>query len=204
MNATIKIVQEKNIAIYKDKKSRFIGIVLPVFSEKEAHQEWFEIKKTYHDADHFPYAYILGLNKEILFSSDDGEPSGTGGKPILHELLAFDVTFTMLVVVRYFGGIKLGTSGLKNAFKTTAHQTLLGATIVTKKPAKKLILDVVYEKQHMVFSYANKFHLPIEQLMQSNTNVQLGLLVPLNLVDQTFNYLSKLGNCHTDDFVYFL
>jgi uncharacterized YigZ family protein len=204
MKKFVKILDQQASAIYREKNSRFIAFVFPVFTEEMARQRHEEIKKSHHDADHFPYGYILGLNKEIQRSSDDGEPSGTAGKPILNELLSFDVTYTMLVVVRYFGGTKLGTSGLKEAFKTAAHLSLQNAKIVEKQPARKLIVTVPYEHQHLVYTYASKNHFSIEESQSNKTNVKFSIMVPLSLVELAQNSLSMLGTCLQDDDLFFI
>ena len=91
-----------------------------------------DVKKKYYDARHHCYAYILGANKDAYRMNDDGEPSGTAGRPIHGQLLSKDLTDTLIIVIRYFGGIKLGVSGLINAYKTAAKDALDNNTIVEK------------------------------------------------------------------------
>ncbi|MCK9338772.1 MAG: YigZ family protein [Bacteroidales bacterium] len=118
--------------IYREKGSKFIALAFPVVSENEVKDHIVEIKKQYYDARHHCYAYILGANKEAYRMNDDGEPSGTAGRPIYGQLLSKNVTNTLIVVIRYFGGIKLGVSGLINAYKTAAKDALEANTIVEK------------------------------------------------------------------------
>ena len=118
--------------IYKEKGSKFIALAYPVKTEEDVKQHVAEIKKKYYDARHHCYAYILGPNKDAYRLNDDGEPSGTAGRPIHGQLLSKDVTDTLIVVVRYFGGIKLGVSGLINAYKTAAKDALDNNTIVER------------------------------------------------------------------------
>lgn len=118
--------------IYREKGSKFIALAFPVVSENEVKNHIVEIKKQYYDARHHCYAYILGANKEAYRMNDDGEPSGTAGRPIYGQLLSKNVTNTLIVVIRYFGGIKLGVSGLINAYKTAAKDALEANTIVEK------------------------------------------------------------------------
>ncbi|HPT52168.1 MAG TPA: YigZ family protein [Bacteroidales bacterium] len=118
--------------IYREKGSKFIALAFPVVSENEVKNHIVEIKKQYYDARHHCYAYILGANKEAYRMNDDGEPSGTAGRPIYGQLLSKNVTNILIVVIRYFGGIKLGVSGLINAYKTAAKDALEANTIVEK------------------------------------------------------------------------
>jgi uncharacterized YigZ family protein len=118
--------------LYKEKGSKFIASAFTVMSEDEAKAAITEIRKKYFDARHHCYAYMIGPDKKIFRASDDGEPSGTAGKPILNQILSKDVTNVCVVVTRYFGGIKLGTSGLINAYKTASREALDNAQIVEK------------------------------------------------------------------------
>ena len=118
--------------IYREKGSKFIALAYPVKTEEDVKQHVAEVKKKYYDARHHCYAYILGPNKDAYRLNDDGEPSGTAGRPIHGQLLSKDVTDTLIIVVRYFGGIKLGVSGLLNAYKTAAKDALDNNTIVER------------------------------------------------------------------------
>lgn len=117
---------------FKDRGSKFIALAVPVLSEEEVKLKLDEIKKEYHDARHHCYAYILGLDKSAHRYNDDGEPSGTAGRPIFGQLQSFDMTNVLIVVVRYFGGTKLGVPGLINAYKTAAKEALNNANIIKK------------------------------------------------------------------------
>lgn len=111
------------------KKSRFIAIAYPVFDESDIQTVFTECKKEYPNANHYTYAYILGDNENIQKASDDGEPTRTAGFPILEVLLNNKMTNVIIVVVRYFGGIKLGTGGLIRAYASSASSVL---NLVTK------------------------------------------------------------------------
>ena len=110
--------------LYKEKGSKFIAIAFPVYTEDEVKDQLAMIRKEFYDARHHCYAYILGIDKNISKSNDDGEPSGTAGKPILNQILSKGLTNTCVVVVRYFGGTKLGVSGLVTAYKTAARDAI--------------------------------------------------------------------------------
>ncbi len=118
--------------LYKEKGSKFLAFAFPVRTTEEVKGHLERLRKEYYDARHHCYAYILGATKEAWRANDDGEPSGTGGRPIYGQLLSADLTDTLIVVVRYFGGILLGASGLANAYKTAARDAIDHATIVER------------------------------------------------------------------------
>ncbi len=154
---TYKTIAEVSEGIYREKGSKFIAIAIPVESELEIKNKISEIKKQYFDARHHCYAYILGYNKEAYRINDDGEPSGTAGKPIHGQLLSKDLTNILVVVVRYFGGVKLGVSGLITAYKEATKSALESASIVEKTVNETYIVYVNYE-------YLNK----VMQLLKSD------------------------------------
>lgn len=115
---------------FRDHASKFIGFLYPVRSEEEIKLLLSELKKQFYDATHHCYAYRLGPKGEIFRANDDGEPSGTAGKPILNQLLSAEVTNILAVVVRYYGGTKLGVPGLINAYKEATKEALSAATFI--------------------------------------------------------------------------
>lgn len=117
-----------------EKKSRFIAHVMPISSEDEANKYIEEIKKQYWDARHNCYAYQLGERNQIQRYSDDGEPGGTAGMPILDVLRGRDIKDTIIVVTRYFGGTLLGTGGLVRAYSSSAKEGLISAGLIEKTP----------------------------------------------------------------------
>ena len=114
---------------YSEKRSKFLAYAFPVQNEQEVKERLAEIQKKHWDARHHCYAYILGAHKDAYRLNDNGEPAGTAGRPIYGQLLSKDVTNTLVIVVRYFGGIKLGVSGLQNAYKVAAREALDAAVI---------------------------------------------------------------------------
>ena len=129
---TYTTLEQAGEGLYKEKGSKFIASAFVVESEDEVKAALVESKKKYHDARHHCYAYIIGADKSISRSNDDGEPAGTAGKPILNQILSKNVTNTCVIVVRYFGGTKLGVSGLINAYKTASREALDNAGTVNK------------------------------------------------------------------------
>ncbi len=142
---TYKTLQHESQGIYTEKGSKFIAFALPVTSEEEIKGKLAEIKKKYYDARHHCYAYILGPDKAVFRMNDDGEPSSTAGRPIYGQLLSHDITNVLIVVVRYFGGTKLGVPGLINAYRTAAKDAIEANTIIEKT------IDETYEIR---FDYA--------------------------------------------------
>jgi len=128
-----KTIVSKSEGFYKEKGSKFLSFAAPVTNEEEIKEILEKLRKEFHDAHHVCFAYILGFDKSGIRMNDDGEPSGTGGRPIYGQLQSFDLTNTLVAVVRYFGGTKLGVSGLINAYKTAAQDALTNAEIVTLK-----------------------------------------------------------------------
>lgn len=126
---TIKMPAE---GLYKEKGSKFIALAYPVDTEEEIKSLLAEIRTEYYDARHHCYAYRLGADKKRFRTNDDGEPSSTAGKPILGQILSADLTNILIVVVRYFGGIKLGVSGLIQAYKEAAADAIAHADIIEK------------------------------------------------------------------------
>lgn len=118
--------------IYTEKRSKFIAIALPVRTVDEVKALLEEYQKKYYDARHVCYAYMLGPQRKDFRANDNGEPSGTAGKPILGQINSNELTDILIIVVRYFGGIKLGTSGLIVAYKAAAAEALAAAEVVEK------------------------------------------------------------------------
>ncbi len=136
---TYNTITEQSEGLYKDKGSKFIAFAVPVISEEQAKEHLQELKKKYYDARHHCYAYALGPMRDAFRINDDGEPSGTAGKPIYGQILSHDLTNVLIVVIRYFGGVKLGVRGLINAYKAAAQDALNNNTIEEK------IIKEVYE-----------------------------------------------------------
>ena len=127
-----------------EKKSRFIAAAAPVRSEEEALQFIESVRKRYWDARHHCYAYVIGERGELQRCSDDGEPGGTAGKPILEVITGEEIRNVVLVVTRYFGGTLLGTGGLVRAYSSAAKEGLASSVIITKIPGVKLHIGTDY------------------------------------------------------------
>ena len=144
MKAEYRTVYEGGEGEVVEKKSRFIAAVAPVRSEEEALKFIESVRKRYWDARHHCYAYVIGERGELQRCSDDGEPGGTAGKPILEVITGEEIRNVVLVVTRYFGGTLLGTGGLVRAYSSAAKEGLASSVIITKIPGVKLHIGTDY------------------------------------------------------------
>lgn len=131
-NDVYKTIASPAEGLYVEKRSKFIAIALPVTTIEEIKSHIEILQKKYYDARHVCYAYMLGHERKDFRANDNGEPSGTAGKPILGQINSNELTDILIVVVRYFGGIKLGTSGLIVAYKAAAAEAIAHAAIIEK------------------------------------------------------------------------
>ena len=138
-------ISAKSKGIYKEKGSKFIAFAYPVFSEEEFKACIQELKKEFHDARHHCYAFRFGVKKDVYRYSDDGEPSSTAGKPIFGQIQSFDLTNIGIIVVRYFGGTKLGVGGLIHAYREAAKDAIENAQIIERTVDDFFSLNFGYE-----------------------------------------------------------
>ncbi len=146
---TIKNISSAEIKI---SKSKFISQAFPIKSQSEVSGHLNDVKKKYYDASHHPYAYRIGIQKNNFKMSDDGEPSGSSGKPILEVIDKYNITDTLLIVTRYFGGTKLGVGGLRRAMSEAAELCLSNAVIVEKLITEKLELEFDYKFMNVIMN----------------------------------------------------
>lgn len=164
---TIEVAQGD--ALFKEKGSKFIGYVFPVKNEEEVKIHIEELKKKHHSARHWCYAWQLGVEEKSYRVNDDGEPNNSAGNPIYGQILSKDLTNVLVVVVRYFGGTKLGVGGLINAYKTTAKLILDEAVIVEKTVNVSFQLTFEYQDMDKVMRIIKENNLEIlEQKMNLN------------------------------------
>jgi uncharacterized YigZ family protein len=150
MEDTYKTISGPSEGLFKEKGSKFISFAYPVTSEDEIREILQHLKKEHHSARHHCYAWRLGHEKLQFRANDDGEPSSTAGKPILGQIQSFDLTNILIVVVRYFGGILLGVSGLINAYRNAALDAINQAEIVEKLVEQQLLIEFGYEGMNEV------------------------------------------------------
>lgn len=129
---------------YSEKRSKFLAFAFHVTSEEEVKQYVAEFRKKYYDARHVCWAYMLGADRTDFRANDDGEPSSTAGKPILGQINKNELTDILIIVVRYYGGVNLGTSGLIVAYRTAAAEAIANAEIVSQFVEEEVIFDFPY------------------------------------------------------------
>ncbi len=140
-----KSIAAPSEGLFKDNGSRFIALAYPVETEEEVKEIVASLRKEYHDARHHCYAYRIGLKGDVWRASDDGEPSGSAGRPILGQIDSLELSDVLVVVVRYFGGIKLGIPGLIRAYKTSTADALSAATVVPKIAGRNYRISFDYQ-----------------------------------------------------------
>ena len=164
MKDTYKTISKPSEEVlFKEKNSKFFGYVFPVNTEEEAKIHIEELKKKHHQARHWCYAWQTGKeDNEIHFrANDDGEPSNSAGMPIYGQIQSFDVTDILVVVVRYFGGVKLGVGGLIQAYKTAAQMALENSRIVERTVNKNFIIKFGYPEMNIVMRLIKENNLQI-------------------------------------------
>lgn len=162
---TYKTIELPSSGIYKEKGSKFLSFAFPVKNETEIKSTLEQIKKEYFDARHHCFAYVIGYDKSGWRINDDGEPSGTAGRPIYGQIQSFDLTNVLIVVVRYFGGIKLGVGGLITAYKVASQDALNNAKIVERTINEIYRLEFTYEQVNEAMKLVKEFGL---QILESN------------------------------------
>ncbi|MFW5831526.1 MAG: YigZ family protein [Prolixibacteraceae bacterium] len=161
MKDTYKTIDKPAEGYFKDKGSKFYAFAVPVQNENEIKEAIAGLKKQHHSARHHCYAWRLGTEDIIYRANDDGEPPSTAGKPVLGQLLNFDLTNIIVVVVRYFGGTLLGTGGLINAYRKAAADAIKNAEIKTKIVEQHFQLSYSYKQMNDVMSVLKQENLNI-------------------------------------------
>lgn len=202
MEDTYKTISEKAEGIFKDKGSKFLAFAYPVYTADEIKEIIASLKKQYHDARHHCFAYRLGTEKELYRMNDDGEPSGTAGKPIYGQILSDDLTNILIVVVRYFGGTLLGTGGLINAYRAAAAEALNNARIIIRiveniytvnfdyadmSKVMRIIREENLEQLHPVFDQRCEISLKIRQSETERISNRLETIHSLKIIKQENN-----------------
>ncbi len=191
---TFKSISAPSEGLFKDNGSRFIAHAYPVESEEEIRSIIALLKKEYHDARHHCFAYRLGYRREIFRANDDGEPSSSAGKPILGQIDSFGLSDILVVVVRYFGGIKLGIPGLIRAYRTAAADALSHADIICKTATVRYRLTFGYMNMNNVMKILKDLSLPVSN-QDFGMSCTLETDVRLTLAETFENMLEKTGGC---------
>lgn len=174
---------------YKEKGSKFLAFAYPVKTQEDIKNHLDNLKKKYYDARHHCYAYMLGYSKEVFRANDDGEPSSTSGKPILGQILSADISDVLIVVVRYFGGKKLGASGLIQAYKTAAMMAIENAKIVSHTLQKVLRVSCEFAEVDKVMRWVKTAELTVLNQEYTAESVTITLRVRNKLLNQTMTQL---------------
>ena len=171
--------------------SRFIADAIPITTEKEITESLTRIRKEFHAATHHCWAWRMGVDQPQSRSSDDGEPSGTAGRPILTALERHDITNTLIIVTRYFGGTKLGTGGLARAYAEAAEEVLRGATIVTNKIMTQFRVTLPYDFLPRVKTLIYKEGSIIEETFDDSARLLVS--IPRHEVDRVKSAITDIS-----------
>lgn len=175
INDTYKTITAASEEIlFKEKNSKFFGYAFPVTSEEEIKEILDQLKKEHFSARHWCYAYQIGTEKIQYRANDDGEPNNSAGMPIYGQIQSFEVTNILIVVVRYFGGVKLGVGGLISAYKTAAQMAMENATIIEKTIDKHFIISFGYAHMNKVMRIIKEKNLQIvSQKMEMDCEIEI-------------------------------
>lgn len=187
---TYKTISKPSIGeLFKDKNSKFIGYAFPVENEDQIKTHIEEVKKEHYSARHWCYAYQLGTETTTFRANDDGEPNNSAGMPIYGQIQSFEVTNVLVIVVRYYGGVKLGVGGLINAYKTGAQFALEASEIVEKTINKQFILKFEYKNMSKVMRILKE-----NQIEILNQTLELDCLLEISVRKGNASKIFELFN----------
>lgn len=179
--------------LYKEKGSKFISLAFPVHDEEEVKNHLEDIKKKFYDARHHCFAYRLGKDGEIFRANDAGEPNHSAGDPILGQIRSANLTNILIVVVRYFGGTKLGVGGLINAYKTAAAEALADSKIITETAVRSISVEFDYLMMNDVMKLIKEYEAAIKGQEFGNT-CKIRLTIRLRQAEELMAKLTALEN----------
>jgi uncharacterized YigZ family protein len=186
-------IQSNAEALFKVKGSKFFAFAFPVSGEEEIKTHLHSLRKKYFDATHHCYAYMLGPEKKLFRAVDDGEPAHSAGTPILNQIKSKGLTNVLVVVVRYFGGTKLGVSGLVQAYKQAAEEALLAADKIEIEITSEIKVEFEYEAQPEIMRLIKEFNLMLIHQRYS-TNGEMILRYPIRDEERLLTKLELLIN----------
>ncbi|MBQ8499998.1 MAG: YigZ family protein [Bacteroidales bacterium] len=193
-----KSIAAESKGLFKDNGSRFIAHAFPVETEEEVKEIVAALKKEYYDARHHVYAYRLGYKGDRFRANDDGEPSGSSGRPVLGQIDSKGLSDILVVVVRYFGGIKLGIPGLIRAYKTSTADALENAEIIEKTASKMFRIHFGYMSMNSVMKVMKDMNL--EQKNQKfDMECSIDTSVRLSLVESFLERMNDVEGCRTEE-----
>ncbi len=177
---------------YTEKRSKFLAFAHHVTNVDEVKEVVAEYRKKYYDARHVCYAYMLGAERIVFRANDDGEPSSTAGKPILGQINSNELTDILIVVVRYYGGVNLGTSGLIVAYREAAADAIAHATVEQRQVEEEVVYDFPYVMMNQVMKVVKDMNPRIIAQTYDNT-CQIRLGIRKSLAEQLRSRLEKLS-----------
>ena len=192
MSDTYLTIQDKSEGIYTEKRSKFLAFAHPVETIDEIKDLLTDYKKKYYDARHVCYAYMLGPERTDFRANDDGEPSSTAGKPILGQINSRELTNILVVVIRYFGGVKLGTSGLIVAYREAAAEALSAATVIEKTIEETVTFSFPYVMMNSVMRVVKELNPRIVEQKYDETCI-ITLAIKRSMAPMLEERLNKLA-----------
>lgn len=192
MSDTYLTIQDKSEGIYTEKRSKFLAFAHPVETIDEIKDLITDYKKKYYDARHVCYAYMLGPERTDFRANDDGEPSSTAGKPILGQINSRELTNILVVVIRYFGGVKLGTSGLIVAYREAAAEALSAATVIEKTIEETVTFTFPYVMMNSVMRVVKELNPRIVEQKYDETCI-ITLAIKRSMAPMLEERLNKLA-----------
>jgi uncharacterized YigZ family protein len=184
-------IKKPSEGIYKEKGSKFIAFAYPIFNEDDFKEHLAQLKKDYHDARHHCYAFRLGLTENEYRYSDDGEPNNSAGKPIYGQLLSSNITNVAIIVIRYFGGTKLGVGGLITAYKEAAKDAITNAKVIKRTVNHYYKIKFDYPVMIDVMNFVKQQNLNVTNQVFENS-----CLIEFNIrtqeAENTINELEKI------------
>ena len=194
MRDLYKTISSNTKGQFKDRGSRFIALAFHVVSEDEIKEQITLLRKEYHDARHHCFAWRLGPDMERYRVNDDGEPSGSAGRPIFGQIQSRELTDILVVVIRYFGGTLLGVGGLINAYRSSTTAALDQATIIEKRVEKQMNLKFSYEAMNAVMGIVKEFGLKPEH-QHFDLNCSLSTRVWMRQIPAVTERIEKIEHC---------
>ena len=191
MEDIYKTIEGTAEGLYKEKGSKFIALAYPVKTEEQIKEILQQLRKEFYDARHHCYAWRIDARNERTRSNDDGEPSGSAGKPILNQIFSYELYDILVVVIRYFGGTKLGISGLINAYKTATREALENATIIKKEIRDLYQIEFEYPIMNKVMRVIKEDGLVIKK-QDFDSRCIIKLEIRLSTINKSTNRLSKI------------
>jgi len=190
---TYKTIEAPSEGLYKEKGSKFIAYAFPVSNELQVKEITAKLKKEHHSARHHCFAWRLGADQPLYRFNDDGEPSGTAGRPIFGQIQNHELTDILVVVVRYFGGILLGTSGLTNAYKQAANDVLTNAVIIEKMIESEIEVVFDYLAMNDLMKVLKDFQIVMKE-NKFDLVCKVRIAVRKQLKDQVMEKLGKIDH----------